>query len=549
MSLKNNPYLHIKPDFARTRAGILPAIAGFLVWCLPGFLTLTVLGAVVGSSGNGLPSWIVAIENGIISAALGLLALAAYRLSRTILTAPLSRTLALAAFSIGINLSAPYVFPVIMVASATVTVAWERGKVWAAGSARGRRIMERLKRGSGGDEGVGTSPDIETITNGGVARASAEQRSILAPTRGAARPRSHIDVACVEESLSEQSTHGLAQQSKDINVHSFLHHNDNGYGTELQIVPDVDHLLSPVENPNSHLPRISVPSTRQRRASGRDCELDREQADPRPSSSWDDKPHVPGTGLPSPPLDQLQPTDQPFIPLTARQGTMLALLWVTLLACSAPFAILHPSLPAPLLLLSIFWFTGSVAFGGLAVVVPLLQTWLTGKSVTGEPFMKESDFVVGVAVTNAVPGPVFNFAGYFGALAMKGAPTMFVSAILSWIGMFAPGLILITGMLPLWSSLRSHPLSRPIFAGLNAAAVGLLFSAFYGLWQKGVSPLSHDVPTTTSPQCVSTSVGDHQIHVALAAVAFVSVGYLGVPSPVAVVVGGIVGAVEYGVGR
>ncbi|KXS10108.1 hypothetical protein M427DRAFT_192268 [Gonapodya prolifera JEL478] len=318
------------------------------------------------------------------------------------------------------------------------------------------------------------------------------------------------------------------------------------YGAELQIVPEIDTM--DVDEEDVHLPQFE--SHAQPHQVAPDCErgsvLKEEQEGKRPPSRSRSQ------------TARETENDQPTIPLTSRQGIALVIVWVLFFAASAAPATLRPaSLPIPILLLFTFWFTGCVSFGGLAVVVPLLQNWLTSGD---HALMKESDFIVGVAVTNAIPGPVYNFsgtlclctcksfrpernsfgAGYFGAVAMKGAPSGAIAAILCWIGLFGPGLILITSVLPLWSRLRSHPLSRLIFSGFNSAAVGLLFSAFYGLWRKGVTPVG-------TSSCLSRSVGDYPVYVALSSAAFVGVGYLRISSPLVVLLGGVAGIIEYAV--
>ena len=50
-----------------------------------------------------------------------------------------------------------------------------------------------------------------------------------------------------------------------------------------------------------------------------------------------------------------------------------------------------------------------------------------------------------VRARQAMPGPLFNFAAYLGAIAggIPGIP-------LCWLGLFGPGIMLIFGVLPLW---------------------------------------------------------------------------------------------------
>lgn len=99
-------------------------------------------------------------------------------------------------------------------------------------------------------------------------------------------------------------------------------------------------------------------------------------------------------------------------------------------------------------------------------------------------------FLAGYGVTQAVPGPLFTFAAYLGAIAKPGSDA-FLGASIALVGIFLPGMLLLMGLLPFWRVLRSNSLSRAGMAGTNAAVVGVLGTAlFYPVWTSAVLSLT-----------------------------------------------------------
>lgn len=124
---------------------------------------------------------------------------------------------------------------------------------------------------------------------------------------------------------------------------------------------------------------------------------------------------------------------------------------------------------------------GSLVFGGGHVVLPLLQAeFVTPGWLVGEQFM------AGYGAAQAVPGPLFTFAAYVGAI-MGG----WQMAALTTVGVFLPSFLLVAGALPFWESIRHRLGFRAAFSGINAAVVGILLAAFYEpVWTKAIhSPL------------------------------------------------------------
>ncbi|MEO3944370.1 chromate transporter [Gorillibacterium sp. CAU 1737] len=124
-----------------------------------------------------------------------------------------------------------------------------------------------------------------------------------------------------------------------------------------------------------------------------------------------------------------------------------------------------------------FYRSGSLVFGGGHVVLPLLE-----REVVPPGWVSQMDFLAGYGAAQAVPGPLFTFAAYLGALmgGIKGA--LLVTA-----GIFLPAYLLIVGAMPFWNALRQNAKVQGAFIGMNAAVVGLLLAAIYDpLWTTAV---------------------------------------------------------------
>lgn len=131
-----------------------------------------------------------------------------------------------------------------------------------------------------------------------------------------------------------------------------------------------------------------------------------------------------------------------------------------------------PFLPLdwPLLhLFNDFYQAGSLVFGGGHVVLPLLQ------NLVGEQLSKDA-FLTGYAAAQAVPGPMFTLASYFGYV-MSDTPLL--GSLLATLAVFLPGFLLLLGVLKNWQLLATQPKVAGALKGVNAAVVGLLISALY----------------------------------------------------------------------
>jgi chromate transporter len=92
-------------------------------------------------------------------------------------------------------------------------------------------------------------------------------------------------------------------------------------------------------------------------------------------------------------------------------------------------------------------------------------------------------FLAGYGAAQAVPGPLFTFAAYLGAVI--GGWTV---AGVCLVAVFLPSFLLVAGALPFWEAVRAMPLAQSALAGINAAVVGLLLAALYHpVWTAGIT--------------------------------------------------------------
>ena len=124
-------------------------------------------------------------------------------------------------------------------------------------------------------------------------------------------------------------------------------------------------------------------------------------------------------------------------------------------------------------LFSAFYRSGALVFGGGHVVLPLLH-----EAVVAPGWISDNTFLIGYGAAQAVPGPLFTFSAYLGTLVAI-SPHGVLGAIISLIGIFLPGLLVLTGTLPFWGELRRRASAQAIMRGVNAAVVGLLGAALY----------------------------------------------------------------------
>ena len=126
-----------------------------------------------------------------------------------------------------------------------------------------------------------------------------------------------------------------------------------------------------------------------------------------------------------------------------------------------------------LILANAFFRAGSLVFGGGHVVLPMLE-----QDVVAPGWVSPEQFIAGYGAAQAVPGPLFTFAAYLGAIRTP-APNGIIGAIIALIAIFLPSFLLIWAALPLWSRLRSRASAQAALRGVNAVVVGILLAALY----------------------------------------------------------------------
>jgi chromate transporter len=146
--------------------------------------------------------------------------------------------------------------------------------------------------------------------------------------------------------------------------------------------------------------------------------------------------------------------------------------------------------PHVIALFDAFYRSGALVFGGGHVVLPLLRD-----AVVAPGWVSDNTFLAGYGAAQAIPGPIFTFAAYLGAVA-KPPPHGIPGAALALVGIFLPGMLILVGTLPFWDTFRSWSGAQAIMRGINAAVVGLLGAALYTpVWTNSVRS-AEDVSVT-----------------------------------------------------
>jgi chromate transporter len=168
--------------------------------------------------------------------------------------------------------------------------------------------------------------------------------------------------------------------------------------------------------------------------------------------------------------------DDLAMPVSRRLGFACLAAFLALLALS-----FVPVRGGMLALFDAFYRSGALVFGGGHVVLPLLRD-----AVVAPGWVSDNSFLAGYGAAQALPGPLFTFAAYLGALA--GAPPAGVSgALVALVAIFLPGMLVMMAALPFWHELRALGPAQAAVRGVNAAVVGLLGAALYTpVWTSAV---------------------------------------------------------------
>jgi chromate transporter len=148
-------------------------------------------------------------------------------------------------------------------------------------------------------------------------------------------------------------------------------------------------------------------------------------------------------------------------PVTPRAGVIALGLFAALLLI--PPVVVSVSHSQGLALFDAFYRSGALVFGGGHVVLPLLQA-----QVVTPGWVSNEAFLAGYGLAQAVPGPLFTFAAYLGAV-MGPSPNGIAGALIALVALLLPGMLLVYGMLPFWDAMRTRPNAQSAMRGTNAA--------------------------------------------------------------------------------
>jgi chromate transporter len=214
------------------------------------------------------------------------------------------------------------------------------------------------------------------------------------------------------------------------------------------------------------------------------------------------------------------------------------LLWAGVLIFAAVLGGITKALPVKLF--ENFYRSGSLVFGGGQVLAPLLYTEFVEvrdedkskvsalrsrlkEKYSPKPYhrpISHDEFLSGYAVAQALPGPVFSFSAYIGALSARnyGIGGEIVGALMSSLGIFLPGTFLIFFVIRFWDSLKKYRPVRASLEGITAASAGLVAASAIILFQ----PLENTI-----------------LNFSVTIVTFCLLAFTKVPSPL-IILGGLV---------
>ncbi|MFL4998802.1 MAG: chromate efflux transporter [Xanthobacteraceae bacterium] len=174
--------------------------------------------------------------------------------------------------------------------------------------------------------------------------------------------------------------------------------------------------------------------------------------------------------------------EQPALPLNVSRKTGIVLLAIFFVVLVGLPLLAVTAQSQAVRLFDAFYRAGSLVFGGGHVVLPLLQA-----SVVPPGWVSNDAFLAGYGAAQAVPGPLFTFAAYLGAV-MGPPPNGWMGAVLALLAIFLPSFLLVIGALPFWAELRRRTLAQSALSGVNAAVIGLLLAALYHpVWTAGIT--------------------------------------------------------------
>ena len=203
---------------------------------------------------------------------------------------------------------------------------------------------------------------------------------------------------------------------------------------------------------------------------------------------------------------------------TSRSVAILLLSVFIFLLLGLPILVSQTS-NQELAIFDIFYRVGSLVFGGGHVVLPMLQAELVPQGL-----VSSDQFLAGYGAVQAVPGPLFTFAGFLGATTTT-ISNPWLGGLLCLLAIFLPSFLLVFACLPYWDTLRKKSSIQQALTGANAAVVGILAAAF-------VNPLL--IKTVSTP-----------LHIIVTLLAFIALQKFKLPPWAVVIVGALFGALVF----
>jgi len=136
----------------------------------------------------------------------------------------------------------------------------------------------------------------------------------------------------------------------------------------------------------------------------------------------------------------------------------------------------------PIVLFENFYRFGAITFGGGQLLVPVMYE----QFVVHKNYFTAPEYLTGVGLVQALPGPVFSIATFSGGMAMHEMGKMYVAlgCLTGMVGIFLPGFLLLIFLYPLWNELRQYPFIKRGLAGINAATVGFIIAASFIIFKE-----------------------------------------------------------------
>jgi chromate transporter len=134
----------------------------------------------------------------------------------------------------------------------------------------------------------------------------------------------------------------------------------------------------------------------------------------------------------------------------------------------------------PILIFENIYRYGSLVFGGGHVLIPMMYN----QFVEFKAYLKPDEFLAGVGILQAIPGPVFSFSTFAGAMALKefGYAGILLGSVIGTIAIFLPGTLLIFFVYPIWNQVKLFSPVKNALEGINATSAGLVIASAYLLF-------------------------------------------------------------------